>query len=250
MKYVISVAKAYKHRGKMQHRTAKKHWFVYFYDEEGKMYSEQVNWLQAAADHGGPDFSDRTCEALRSVPNPSPAVVELIQDRCSPCPNSSHLGFVFEGEITSISDPENLLGGVIAEGETWSTLYCLDANTPDTNPSTAFQYEIDFIAITIGGNDEFVCTEGQILQIEADATFGTYQVFCFGMTPPVLPPFTRSTFNIFLGTFNADLLDGSLPAFAHDLNDFDGSVVLNWNLGDRFPFGSQVTGTITSFVQV
>jgi len=47
MKYVISVAKAYKHRGKMQHKTAKKHWFVYFYDEEGKMYSEQVNWLQA-----------------------------------------------------------------------------------------------------------------------------------------------------------------------------------------------------------
>jgi len=47
MKYVISVAKAYKHRGKMQHKTAKKHWFVYFYDEDGKMYSKQVNLLQA-----------------------------------------------------------------------------------------------------------------------------------------------------------------------------------------------------------
>jgi len=47
MKYVISVAKAYKHRGKRQYRTAKKHWFVYFYDEEGKMHSKQVNWLQA-----------------------------------------------------------------------------------------------------------------------------------------------------------------------------------------------------------
>jgi len=49
MKYVISVAKAYKHRGYHQHRTAKKHWFVYFYefDEEWHMKSKQVNWLQA-----------------------------------------------------------------------------------------------------------------------------------------------------------------------------------------------------------
>ena len=49
MKYVISVSKAYKHRGKHQHRTAKKHWFVYFYefDEKWRMKSKQVNWLQA-----------------------------------------------------------------------------------------------------------------------------------------------------------------------------------------------------------
>jgi len=165
------------------------------------------------------------------------------------CPNPSHLGFVFEGEITSISDPENLLGGIIAEGETWSTFYCLDKKTPDTNPSTAFQYEIDFIAITIGDNDEFVCTEAQILGIESGATFGTYQVFCFGMTPPVLPPFTQSTFNIFLGTTNAGLLDGSIPKFAPDLNDFDLGVLLNWNIGD-FPNESEVSGTITSFVKV
>ena len=52
MKYVISVAKAYKHRGKHQHRTAKKHWFVYFYEyneftETLHMKSKQVNLLQA-----------------------------------------------------------------------------------------------------------------------------------------------------------------------------------------------------------
>jgi len=52
MKYVISVAKAYKHRGKHQHRTAKKHWFVYFYEydefeETWHMKTKQVNWLQA-----------------------------------------------------------------------------------------------------------------------------------------------------------------------------------------------------------
>jgi len=52
MKYVISVAKAYKHRGKHQHYRAKKHWFVYFYEydefeEEWHMHSQQVNLLQA-----------------------------------------------------------------------------------------------------------------------------------------------------------------------------------------------------------
>jgi len=52
MKYVISVAKAYKHRGQRRHYRAKKHWFVYFYeydefDENWYMKSKQVNWLQA-----------------------------------------------------------------------------------------------------------------------------------------------------------------------------------------------------------
>jgi len=52
MKYVISVAKAYKHRGKRQHPRAKKHWFVYWYEidefnEEWRMRNKQVNLLQA-----------------------------------------------------------------------------------------------------------------------------------------------------------------------------------------------------------
>ncbi len=52
MKYVISVAKAYKHRGKHLHFRAKKHWHVYFYEydefeETWNMKSKQVNWLQA-----------------------------------------------------------------------------------------------------------------------------------------------------------------------------------------------------------
>ncbi len=47
MKHIVSVSKAYKHRGKMQHRTAKKHWHVYFYDEQGYFRTERVNLLQA-----------------------------------------------------------------------------------------------------------------------------------------------------------------------------------------------------------
>jgi len=170
---------------------------------------------------------------------------------CGPpgCPNPSHLGFVFEGEITSISDPFNLLGGIIAEGETWSTFYCLAPNTPDTNPNANGQYEIDFIAITIGDNDEFVCTDAQIVGIGNLPTSDNYQVFCLGMTPPVLPEFTTSLFNISLVTTNTDLLDDSLPTFAPDLNDFDVNALLIWNIDD-FSFGSQVIGTITSFVQV
>jgi len=47
MKYVVSVSKAYKHRGKHVHRTAKKHWHVYFYDEQGQFRTERVNLLKA-----------------------------------------------------------------------------------------------------------------------------------------------------------------------------------------------------------
>jgi len=47
MKYIISVAKTYKHRGKHEHKRAKKHWFIYYFDEEGKLHSEMVNFLQA-----------------------------------------------------------------------------------------------------------------------------------------------------------------------------------------------------------
>ena len=165
------------------------------------------------------------------------------------CPNPSHLGFVFKGEITSISDSGNNLDGIIAVGETWSTLYCLDANTPDTVPgiSTIGLYNIDFIAITIGDNDEFVCTDVQIVAIGNAASFDSYQVFCLGMTFPVLPPSTFSTFNIILTTTNTALfVDDSLPAFAPDLNDFENQA-LSWS--NSFPFFS-VIGTITSFVQV
>lgn len=48
MKYVISVAKTYSHRGNHRHRpNTKKQWFVYYYDEEGNFYSERVSYLQA-----------------------------------------------------------------------------------------------------------------------------------------------------------------------------------------------------------
>ena len=46
MKYIISVSKTYKHRGKHEHKRAKKHWFIYYFDEEGKLHSEMVNFLQ------------------------------------------------------------------------------------------------------------------------------------------------------------------------------------------------------------
>jgi len=47
MKYVISVSKTYKHRGNHRHKRAKKHWHVFYYDEEGSLHCEQVNWFQA-----------------------------------------------------------------------------------------------------------------------------------------------------------------------------------------------------------
>ncbi len=51
MKYVVSVAKTYKHRGKHRHNQAKKHWFVYYYDHDDSgelcFFTKQVNLLQA-----------------------------------------------------------------------------------------------------------------------------------------------------------------------------------------------------------
>jgi len=54
MKYVISVSKTHKHRGKyIVHRAnTKKHWHIYYWefdevDEVWKMYFKQVNWFSA-----------------------------------------------------------------------------------------------------------------------------------------------------------------------------------------------------------
>jgi len=54
MKYVISVSKTYKHRGKfITHRAkTKKHWHIYYWefdevDEQWKMYCKQISWLSA-----------------------------------------------------------------------------------------------------------------------------------------------------------------------------------------------------------
>ncbi len=47
MKYTISVGKAYKHRGIHEHRTAKKHWFHYFFDENLVFHSEPISYLKA-----------------------------------------------------------------------------------------------------------------------------------------------------------------------------------------------------------
>ena len=48
MKYVFSVAKTYKHRGKHHHQAStKKYWFIYYCDEEGKFHSKQVSYVMA-----------------------------------------------------------------------------------------------------------------------------------------------------------------------------------------------------------
>jgi len=48
MKYVVSVSKAYKHRGVSHKKSTKKYWFIYYFDEEeGHFHSEQVSYLKA-----------------------------------------------------------------------------------------------------------------------------------------------------------------------------------------------------------
>ena len=48
MKYVVSVSKTYKHRGLHRHRkSTKKHWHIYYYDEDFVFHSEQVSYVKA-----------------------------------------------------------------------------------------------------------------------------------------------------------------------------------------------------------
>ncbi len=53
MKHIVSVSKAYKHRGNFRHKAStKKFWYVYYYeydDFDEKLYykSEQINFIQA-----------------------------------------------------------------------------------------------------------------------------------------------------------------------------------------------------------
>ena len=48
MKYIVSVAKTYTHRGKHHHKpSTKKRWCIYYYDEEGHFRSKIVSYLQA-----------------------------------------------------------------------------------------------------------------------------------------------------------------------------------------------------------
>ena len=48
MKYIVSVSKTYIHRGYHKHRdSTKKHWHIYYYDEEGKFNTKRVSLLQA-----------------------------------------------------------------------------------------------------------------------------------------------------------------------------------------------------------
>ena len=48
MKRVVSVSKTYIHRGNHRHKSdTKKHWFIYYYDDEGNFRTERVNSLQA-----------------------------------------------------------------------------------------------------------------------------------------------------------------------------------------------------------
>ncbi len=48
MIHVISVSKSYSHRGNHKHKSGtKKRWHLYYIDEEGKLRTKRINFLQA-----------------------------------------------------------------------------------------------------------------------------------------------------------------------------------------------------------
>jgi len=48
VKYIVSVSKTYIHRGNHKHKdSTKKHWHIYYYDEEWNFKTKRVGLLQA-----------------------------------------------------------------------------------------------------------------------------------------------------------------------------------------------------------
>ena len=48
MKLVVSISKTYIHRGNHRHKSnTKKHWHIYYYDEEGNFCTQRVSFIEA-----------------------------------------------------------------------------------------------------------------------------------------------------------------------------------------------------------
>ncbi len=165
------------------------------------------------------------------------------------CPNPNPLGFVYEGQVTSVSDSENNLGGGINVGETIKGLYCYDSNTPDIEPGIPDfgRYSLVFHEVSIG-DDDFSCAFGRL---EIGNNFGGrdgYDVSCKGMSS-LLYSFMESDGTMQLSDTDQTIFaDDSLPQSAPDLNQFE-TRTFSWiPVSDNGP--SFVDGTITSLVQI
>jgi len=167
------------------------------------------------------------------------------------CPNTSSLGFVYQGQVTSVMDPSNFLGGGINVGEMIKGVYCYAPNTPDTfgSPSVGF-YSLEFYSISIG-NDDFVCSDDMVLVISNDSGGSdVYSVTCEGMSSPLFSVPLSDGFIQLSDTDQTIFVDDSLPQSAPDLIEFE-TKKFEWFFEDE---GTEiiglVNGIITSLIQI
>jgi len=168
-----------------------------------------------------------------------------------PCPNTSSLGFVYQGQVTIVADPSNFLGGGINVGEMIKGVYCYAPNTPDTfgSESVGF-YSLEFYSISIG-NDDFVCSDGMVLVISNDSGGGDiYNVSCSGMSSPLYSVVPLSDgFIQLIDTDQTIFVDDSLPQSAPDLNEFETKPFV-WFFDNDSEIIGAVDGIITSLIQI
>jgi len=62
MKYIVSVSKTYIHRGNHRHRdSTKKHWHIYYYDEEGKIVPKEIKFDELS------EISDSITDSMQDL---------------------------------------------------------------------------------------------------------------------------------------------------------------------------------------
>ena len=166
------------------------------------------------------------------------------------CPNPNPLGFVYEGQVTTVNDSIDPLVGGINVGETIRGVYCYAPNAPDednTNPEIG-TYVMEFYSIIIG-DDIFDCVSSrlQIFNVASQTRDG-YDLSCQAMSSLLDSFLFSSSFMQLSDSDQTVFVDDSLPQSAPDLNEFE-QKTFSWHFGNFAP-SNFVQGTITSLVQI
>ena len=166
------------------------------------------------------------------------------------CPTANSLGFVYEGQVTTVNDSIDPLVGGINVGETIRGVYCYAPNAPDednTNPEIG-TYVMEFYSIIIG-DDIFDCVSSrlQIFNVATQTRDG-YDLSCQAMSSKLDSFLFSSSFMQLSDNDQTVFVDDSLPQSAPDLNEFE-QKTFSWHFGNFAP-SNFVQGTITSLVQI
>jgi len=157
--------------------------------------------------------------------------------------------FEFAGEITFITDDENLLGGAVTVGSPFSGLYTFESTTPDSDPDEPrrglYNDAITFVSGEIAG----IAFSGPLAPTDfvdvldfPNTSFDHYLVYA-----EVELLSTALDFKVRLGDQSGTAFhNDSLPATAPSLALFDSATFTVFDGSETIPF--YVKGHVTSFV--